>query len=117
MSSRDMNWDYFYEVMVAIPGLAAMFEDSRTDTPSELAYKRTRGALARPESAGDAFSDARNDSDGTLRGDGDAGGMGADKLEKGARGAADAAKAGTERAGDALNDSYRSIEEFIKENT
>lgn len=117
MRHRDANWDYFYEVMVTIPGLAAMFDDTRSDTPGELAYRRTRGAQARPESDRDAFSPARNGSPEPGRGNGDAGGSVADKLEKRARGAADAVKAGTERASDALNDSYESIKEFIKDNT
>lgn len=36
------NWDYFCELLVAIPGLAAVFEDVRPDGTGEATYKKVR---------------------------------------------------------------------------
>lgn len=121
------NWDYFCELIVAIPGLTAMFSDSRTDTPSEASFRKSLEAEERSR-AERQWSDAPGDTSGarTNREKSEERGSTSDALvegvesmgetlEDGAREAARTARKGAEKMGAALKGGFKDAKEFIRE--
>ncbi len=122
------NWDYFCELLAVIPGMSAMFDDSRGGYPLEASPKETyeaekrlreRGELSgdKFESLGDGFmqvdEDEREPSGEVVIEDG-LSSMG-ESLGEGARSAAEAVRTGAEKVGEAVKDGLENAREYIRE--
>lgn len=53
MYKRKTNWDYFCELLVAVPGLTTMFDITpKVNSPAEVSFRKSQEAEERPEAKG-----------------------------------------------------------------